>query len=218
MISLILPMTVCSSEQVGTLSGSLWGGESGVVRGAVYSRRIEFAAGRTCARATLQSLGVSPAPILSGANREPLWPSGIVGSITHCAGYCGAAAAKSQDIFGIGIDAERNEPLPLGVLSEVALPEEIMSLGLLPYSHVNFDRILFSAKESIYKALYPLTHAWLDFDEAFVTFNLEESSFTVRFSATSIKPLLNPCFQMIGRYLARDGFILTSFIIVRNKL
>ena len=59
-----------------------------------------------------------------GAKREPLWPAGVVGSITHCDGYRAAAVARATDLATVGIDAEPHEPLPDGVLAAIALPAE----------------------------------------------------------------------------------------------
>jgi len=72
----------------------------------VNRRRIEFATGRYCAKKAISWLGVTPSAIVIGDGREPVWPSGIVGSITHCSGYCAAVAAKSSQVLSIGIDAD----------------------------------------------------------------------------------------------------------------
>jgi 4'-phosphopantetheinyl transferase EntD len=93
-------------------------------RGAVPRRRAEFTTGRACARRALAELGVAPAAILSGDRREPLWPDGVVGAITHCAGFRAAAVGRATDYRSIGIDAEPDEPLVDGILELVSLPAE----------------------------------------------------------------------------------------------
>ncbi len=126
---------------------------------AVPKRRRQFALTRSCARRALHALGAPPAPILPGPHGAPQWPVGIVGSMTHRQGYCAAALARGTDLLSLGIDAEPNEPLPPAVLNTFALPAERDSLRPCPHhSGVHHDRLLFSAKESVYKAWFPLTH------------------------------------------------------------
>ncbi|MDK1493915.1 hypothetical protein QN219_28415 [Sinorhizobium sp. 7-81] len=98
--------------------------EESAVVSAVESRRREFAIGRTCARSALSKLGFPPCAIPGGPHRAPLWPSGIVGSITHCAGFCAAAVALQEDYVALGIDAEVDEELPSGVLAIISVDEE----------------------------------------------------------------------------------------------
>lgn len=88
--------------------------------------------------------------------------------MTHCAGYRAAAAARARDVVTIGIDAEPHAVLPDGVLDVVALPEERAWIYELARSaeEVHRDRLLFSAKESVYKAWFPLTGRWLGFEDA----------------------------------------------------
>ena len=135
---------------------------------AVEKRRHEFTVVRACARRAMDKLGVPPQPVLPGERGAPLWPEGLTGSMTHCAGYCGAALVRAADLASLGIDAEPHEPLPEGVLAAVALPAESQRLRRLAADRpeVHWDRLLFSAKESVYKAWFPLTRMWLDFSEA----------------------------------------------------
>ena len=212
MIASILPKHTACAEQIGCFSGVLFEEEFPMVARSVPKRRLEFAAGRSCARAALTKLGITAQPIGSGAGREPLWPKGIIGSITHCDGYCAAAVAPAEQIISIGIDAESNEPLPGGVLHEIANPGELVALSRLPQGSIAFDRLLFSAKESTYKAWYPLTHRWLGFEDANVVIDP-----CCRFLSVTIAPrcthLLNPsnlCFR--GRYTIINGLIVTAVL------
>ena len=150
-------------------------GEAERVERAVPARRAEFATGRACARRALARLGLPPRPIPTGQRGEPRWPHGVVGSITHCAGYRGAVLARTSQIATIGIDAEPNAPLPAGVLDSVSLPSERAWVARLSAAEpsVHWDRLLFCAKESVYKAWYPLAHRWLDFQDAAITVQAE---------------------------------------------
>jgi 4'-phosphopantetheinyl transferase EntD len=145
--------------------------EEALVARAVAKRRREFAAVRGCARRAMEKLGVPAQPVVSGERGAPQWPDGLVGSMTHCDGYCAAALVRAADLASLGIDAEPNGPLPEGVGPTVFLPAETERLARLAEQRpaVHWDRILFSAKESVYKAWYPLTRTWLDFSEADIT-------------------------------------------------
>ncbi|MCH0563510.1 MULTISPECIES: 4'-phosphopantetheinyl transferase superfamily protein [unclassified Streptomyces] len=142
--------------------------EAALVAQAVAKRRREFAAVRSCARQAMEKLGVPPQPVLSGERGAPRWPEGLTGSMTHCDGYCAAALVRTGDLASLGIDAEPHGPLPEGVLPVVTLPAERDRLLRLAAARpdIHWDRLLFSAKESVYKAWFPLTGLWLDFSEA----------------------------------------------------
>jgi 4'-phosphopantetheinyl transferase EntD len=147
---------------------TLYPEEEAVIARAVEKRRREFTAVRACARHAMEKLGTAPQPVLPGERGAPRWPDGLVGSMTHCEGYCAAALVRADELASLGIDAEPHDRLPDGVLDAVALPTERTRLRDLARSHplVHWDRLLFSAKESVYKAWFPLTGKWLDFLEA----------------------------------------------------
>ena len=94
-------------------------------------RRREFVTARRCAREALASLGQAPGPIGVGPSREPQWPAGLVGSITHTRGFRAAAVAPQSVVASIGIDAEQNEPLPDGVEKFVSVEGELEMLAAL---------------------------------------------------------------------------------------
>ena len=152
------------------------------IAGAVDTRRREFATVRRCARDALLVLGVEPAPILPGPRGSPGWPAGIVGSMTHCSGYRAAAVARSDELVTIGVDAEPHEPLADEILEVVTVADERAALAQLTRRRpeINWGLIVFSAKESVYKAWFPLMLRWLDFDEAVVTIDPGAGTFTAR--------------------------------------
>nr|WP_229848193.1 4'-phosphopantetheinyl transferase superfamily protein [Streptomyces melanogenes] len=160
--------------------------EAELVAKAVDKRRREFATVRLCARTALAQLGHAPGPILptregpAWAQRAPRWPDGVVGSMTHCDGYRAAAVASTSAIASVGVDAEPNAPVPDGVREMVTRPEERVTLDRLAASHpaVAWDRLLFSAKESVFKAWFPLTGRWLDFGDCVITPDPESGTFT----------------------------------------
>jgi 4'-phosphopantetheinyl transferase EntD len=183
--------------------------EAAAIQGAVESRVREFTTGRWCARQALQIMGLPPTPILRGPKREPVWPAGVVGSITHCRGYRAAAVAMRRDLMTIGIDAEINAPLPAGVLNYVSLEQEKAWLATAP-AGIHWDRLLFSAKESVFKAWFPLARKWLGFEHAMVTFQPASGTFYARLL---IAPPPDACLDpngFEGRFLVRDGFVFTA--------
>jgi 4'-phosphopantetheinyl transferase EntD len=235
-LSEILPPEVATAETIGDdPTARLMPGEDTLVRNAVESRRREFVTGRATARRALARLGVPPVPILAGPRREPLWPDGVVGSITHCRGYRAAAVARRADVISVGIDAETHDVLPEGVLDAVALADEMAWIAAAGDTGVHWDRLLFSAKESVFKVWYPLTGRWLDFAEASVRFTPEagpsapeagrsaprspaasgrSTPLSGRFTARLLVPGPRVGGATVGtfagRYLVRDGLALTA--------
>ncbi len=147
--------------------------EEPLIAKSVAKRRNEFITVRYCARQALGELGVAPVPILKGEKGEPCWPDGVVGSLTHCEGFRGAAVGRHEAVRSVGIDAEPHDVLPKGVLDAISLPDERVELQALP-AGLHWDRILFCAKEATYKAWFPLTRRWLGFEDAHITFDVDE--------------------------------------------
>ncbi len=174
----LLPRGAVSDERVCDLEpGRLPPEEAAAVAGAVPSRQQEFATTRACARSALARLGFADTVLPRGPGGAPRWPAGVTGSLTHCAGYRAAAAAPLGVITSLGIDAEPDEPLPPGVVGIVASVSEREHLDALPGDGPCWDRLLFSAKESVYKAWYPVMGCWLGFED--VEVRLRDESFSV---------------------------------------
>src|SRR5690349_6008286 len=114
--------------------------EEPLIAKSVAKRRNEFITVRYCARRALAQLGVPPVPILKGEKGEPCWPDGVVGSLTHCAGYRGAAVGRSASVRSVGIDAEPHDVLPDGVLNAISLPAERAELQAMS-GELHWDRI-----------------------------------------------------------------------------
>jgi 4'-phosphopantetheinyl transferase EntD len=172
----VLTATSVEGDYPEAIEAGLFPEEREHIAHAVAKRRVEFAAVRRCARKALQELGYPPVPILPGEQREPRWPEGVVGSMTHCAGYCAAAVARSGEVSALGIDAEVHAPLPEGVLDLISLESERALLAELTErvpGAVHWDRVLFSAKESVYKAWFPLTRRWLGFEQADIELRMD---------------------------------------------
>lgn len=205
----LLPAGVVVSEQRGALApASLLPSESRQLGPVAPERRVEFAAGRKCARVVLGQLGHPGVPLLAGARREPLWPVGVVGSITHTKGYCAAAAASARALSALGIDAEVNAPLPDGLLSAVCNARERRWLRSARGDGLHWDRVFFSAKESVYKAWYPLTRSWLAFHDVEVRI-LSDDRFVAEL-LVGARLAARPVEGFPGRFSVEDGLILTA--------
>jgi 4'-phosphopantetheinyl transferase EntD len=210
-IEQLLPPGVVAVEAFTDEPGEVpYPGEEDLIANAVEVRRREFVTARRCAREALAELGHAPAPIRSGPKREPQWPPGVAGAITHCSGYRAAAVAPLTVLASIGIDAEPNAPLPDGVEESVTVPGENEMLAALARSRpaIHWGRLLFSAKESVYKAWFPLTRRWLGFNDARLTIDPAARTFTV-----AVLPPDATIRVFHGRFTAGNGLIATAVTV-----
>ena len=214
LLSTVLPELVVTAEMYSD-PGDLvpMPEEEPLIARSVAKRRNEFITVRHCAREALGKLGVGPVPILKGEKGEPCWPAGIVGSLTHCEGFRGAVVARDSDVRSVGIDAEPHGVLPKGVLDAVSLPAERAELAAMA-GGLHWDRILFCAKEATYKAWFPLTHRWLGFEDAHITFTLDSSGSSGTFSSRIlIDPAAEfgpPLLELPGKWSMADGLVVTA--------
>lgn len=213
-ISSILPFDVVSEELWGSIIADPLLPQEAAMAGRMHlRRRREFSAGRMVARRATQRLGISPLPLLKGQHGEPLWPEGIVGSITHCAHYCAAAVALGSDYRGIGIDAEPHQPLPEEVRPHVLHPREIAWIASVSSKHIAWDTLIFSAKEAFYKLWFPLTKIWCEFNEAYIQINVNNRSFSISLQDNSMMQNLLGCESIFGKFTISGGIILTVFVV-----
>jgi len=186
--------------------------EAAQIQSSVEKRRREYAAGRLLARALLDETGIRDFPLLNGNDRTPRWPDGIVGSITHCNTLCAVAIGKDTEVAAIGIDVEPAAPLPREAEMLAILPEEYRSIKNLPEPiQALATRLIFSAKEATYKAIYPRTQIFLEFPE--IRIELQEAG---RFIATVLNPEAASIFQaeIQGRYHIDSRHLGTSVVLV----
>lgn len=217
LLSTVLPPVLASAELYGDPADlAPLPEEEPLIARSVAKRRNEFVTVRHCARQALGELGLPPVPILKGDKGEPCWPDGVVGSLTHCEGFRGAVVGRTVEVRSVGIDAEPHAVLPKGVLDAISLPAERSELGGLP-GGAHWDRVLFCAKEATYKAWFPLTHRWLGFEDAHITFTVDgsgsagsfESNILVDPRAESGPPLT----ALSGRWSVGDGLVLTAIVL-----
>ncbi|HVK24496.1 MAG TPA: 4'-phosphopantetheinyl transferase superfamily protein, partial [Actinokineospora sp.] len=216
MIERILPPAVTPAEAfTDPPEATLLPEEEPIIAKAVDKRRREFTTVRYCARQALAKLGIPPLPILPGEKGAPTWPDGIVGSMTHCKGYRAAVVAHAADVVTVGIDAEPHIQLPDGVLNATTCATERVHLAELAETHpdIHWDKLLFAAKESVYKAWFPLMRKWLGFEDARVTFDPAGT-----FEAELVVPGPVIAGEQIGgfsgRWLVDDGLAVTAITIL----
>ena len=159
-------------------------------------RRAEFSLGRYCARRALSEFKLESEPILRNPDtREPCWPESVRGSITHSEGLAAAA---------VGLD---------NIKRHVCVETERKYLESLSSEQANLDlRIIFSAKESIFKCLFPISRTYLYFQDATVTVDDKNSGFSFILSkaCSGITP---EGFQHSGKYSIEENLLLTSIYI-----
>ena len=109
-------------------------------------------------------------------------------------------------------------PLPDGLIGDIARPEELLRLRRLRADApaVQWDRLLFSAKESVYKAWFPLARRWLGFEDALLDFEPQaEDLGTFEANLLVDGPLVHgsPLTSFSGRWTVREGLVLTAIAV-----
>ena len=151
--------TAVQAASIGATHAYLSRDEERHVVGAVPTRRREFAAGRAAARIALAQIGVDAPSIPAGPAREPVWPEGVVGSLSHDGDYCVAAVHWSSAVRAIGIDIAAAAPLDAALIDRICTHGERRELARMSADVWACDpyKIVFSAKEAVYKCLFALS-------------------------------------------------------------
>ena len=156
----LLPPTTAFATLPTAAAHSLFPVEEAAVARAVAKRQRTFAAGRACAR---RALGLDVA-IEVGAGGAPIWPAGFVGSITHTDDDAAAVASRAMRAIGIDLESFAHAARVPDLIATVATPRDTLP------AHDRVAALVFSAKESIYKCLYPLGGHMIDFSDVDVAF------------------------------------------------
>jgi 4'-phosphopantetheinyl transferase EntD len=181
--------------------------EADAARNMRDKRLREFAHGRACARKALAALGFPECPVPIGEHRAPVWPHGIVGSISHTDDHAMAVAAQATDLKGLGIDLELKQPLDKTVLRMLCRPEEIARLRQ-PMADPVLSKILFSAKESVFKCIWPTVRRFVDFQELEIRLDLDTETFTAIPGNENLPVELIK--KIRGRYALTEKLIVTA--------
>ncbi len=189
-----------------TVQGGLLKAEEALVEGAARTRVEQFTAGRVCSRIALGRLGVAATtPIPRGEDRAPIWPAGFIGSISHTDSWCAAAVARSELVRSIGIDLESSAPLKEALWRRVCTPMERDWLHELSAPGLT-GKIVFSAKEAVYKCQYPISNQFLGFHA--VEVELGEDSFRAVFQQQAGEFQVGDV--ITGRYVVEEGLVATA--------
>jgi len=213
---LLPPDVVVEESKIEDAQGLLFPDEEALIARAVEKRRKEFTAGRTCLRNALARLGVSRGPILQNKMRSPRVPRGYTATITHSGELCAAAAVKKGEIEAIGIDVEEHSALEPNIVKMILVPNEQMMINDLPSrGGVHWAKVIFSAKESFYKAYFQIAEQYLDYLEAEFFIEPVNQSLSCHLLIPSpVSNLEGRTFQ--GKYEIVDDYVFTAFAIPRN--
>jgi 4'-phosphopantetheinyl transferase EntD len=180
-------------------------------------RVADFAAGRVCARRVLKELGYAHVPLLIGVDRRPLWPSGIVGSISHTDGFCAVVAARSHDYLSIGVDAEIVGRVGEDLWTNLFTPAELTLLRARPAAErATRASIVFSAKEAFYKCQFGVTAAWLDFTDVTVSLEESDAGFGKLYFAC-VDEKMHASMPSEGRFALRGDHVLAGVAIANAR-
>lgn len=151
--------------------------ERALVEAAVASRRFEFSSARCLARRLLTDLGAKQQPLLPNADRSPIWPQGVIGSLSHSRRFCATAVARPEShvaagLLGIGVDLEDMRPLRTPLFAELLTERELQQLDPHASQEQQANHVLatFSIKEAVYKAMSPINNDGLAFHDVEIQF------------------------------------------------
>lgn len=170
-------------------------------------RLDEFTLGRVCAREVLATMGYAGFPVRVGDARQPVWPENLVGSISHTGDIAICAIARAQDIVGIGIDIELISPDSFDLLGIVASAKEHATLSPSLKHSSYMAKLLFSAKESVFKCQFPLTGKWLEFKDVTLTLDHESRQFETEIEVPGRTLGISGTWDMTAQYILTIGWI-----------
>ncbi len=206
---------VCTAEMDPRhAEGALFPEEAAKIARAVEKRRREFVAGRLCARRAMADLGLPAAPIVAGEDRAPIWPDGVIGTITHTDTWCAAAIARAgRGVRALGLDVEPDTPLKSNLLRTIALPEERALIEARPEPERGLlGKLLFSAKECAYKCQYPLTREFFGFQGMRVHLDVPGGAFVAVFQREA--GAFRPGDELRGRLVVAEGYVMTAMALL----
>lgn len=178
-------------------------------------RRAEFAAGRAAARAAMQALDMPARAVPAGPDRAPLWPQGVVGSLSHCESACVAALGPASSLRAIGVDIEEDLDLSPDLVPTVCSLAERAWLACQPEARRGLlAKLIFCAKECTYKCQYPVTGVMFDFHTLEITPDLDTGQFEATFTCDIASFAAGTCLS--GRFAHEDGLIACGMVLARS--
>ncbi|HTB73633.1 MAG TPA: 4'-phosphopantetheinyl transferase superfamily protein [Polyangiaceae bacterium] len=185
---------------------------------AVRSRQMEFLAGRLCAREALRACAPErlETVVAIGPRGAPIWPLGVVGAITHTAGFASVAVTRTVHARAVGLDAERilDEKEAGRLLDQIADPDEVSTIARATgWSTATTLTASFSAKETIFKCLFAEVNRYFDFRDAWLeAFDPDCNTFRARL-VTTLAPSLPAGHALTGRFSLDAGTVYTAMML-----
>ena len=183
--------------------------EMACVNHCAEKRILDFTAGRLCARSALEELGIRAFPLLTTREGPPLWPTAVIGSITHTERYSAAVVARSGECVGLGLDAERFAAVGEELWPLICTPAELARLQRLPAERRRAQAgLIFAAKEAFFKCQFPLAREWIEFEEVEVEV-AEPGEFGIR-PLRALRVLTRTGEVFRGRFCFTDTLVLAA--------
>jgi len=180
--------------------------ERKIISGAVAKRQQEFATVRWCLRQLFQQLGIEYNSVLKGKDGEPILPHQLCGSVSHTNNaYCAAVAFKEK-YKSLGIDIEDiNRDISESAIKFFMNKDELVLFK--KNREIGYEKLVFSAKESVFKLLSPLIKESIHFSDVSI-FPKDEGTFIYRINR-DINDTLHKGLEKEGLYFKSKDFILT---------
>lgn len=194
--------TICVYGPIHDAAHLLTQAEVATLQRALPKRKNEYSTGRWLAHRALKELQRPTTNLLSGQHREPLWPQGTIGSIAHSERHAVVLVSSNPQLAGLGVDLELMGRLDEGLVGSILTERERLRRR-------NIDpTLIFSAKEAVYKLLFPILREYVDFHDVELLIDPEKHTFTVRYVGNSSACR---CIEAaVGSYREIDGHWLTQ--------
>jgi 4'-phosphopantetheinyl transferase EntD len=204
----LAPCAVAAGAHKSLATAKLFPSEIKAIGAASSSRLAAFRSGRACVRTALAKLNVPPVSIPIDAAGGPVWPNGLVGSISHADGIAVAVVASNPPVQGLGIDIEVDAPLDDGnLVALICRPDERVSKCDLGHpANLRHGKLLFCIKEAVYKLYRPFTNAFLDFHDVWITLDKAAGVFRAELVNPQV-PAIMGCRSISGRFMYQDGIV-----------
>jgi 4'-phosphopantetheinyl transferase EntD len=183
--------------------------ESNATKNMVPRRVREFTHGRYCARTALERLGCLSQVVPVGAGRAPVWPPGITGSLAHHRDVAVAVVARREDLSCLGVDLEAAADLDHDLVPLITTAAEIDALSTA-MSAGTAAKIIFSAKESVFKCLWPSLERYIDFMDIEIVANPSDKTFLARPENGFSESEKTLCGRLQGRYEITGDLLVTA--------
>lgn len=219
--------------------------EAAAISQAILSRRQQYAAGRLCVRRSLAQLdpdarvGFESFALCNDDERVPVFPAGIVGTITHTKWWAAAAVARTNQVRSVGLDIEPSTPLKANLFSHVMTAPELETFAAIPddaneadpaneaddpgdganddettplaHQRGRLAKLLFSAKECAYKCQFMISRQFYGFHGMRVELDLERNTFDAIYLRDAAPFVTGDVLR--GRFLFDHGYVMTSMVL-----